>query len=78
MATVRKCSMAFMTDAGKKITVSVTHAKPLLFEGTVAEAEAIISPVMDVIMTQQPLNVTLASKAGWTLTKTDTTKSDDE
>ncbi|MDO5562584.1 MAG: DUF2922 domain-containing protein [Synergistaceae bacterium] len=58
MKTVK---LMFETDAGKSFAVSMNYAAPALFE---EGGDALVRAALDAIMTQQPFNVTLASKKG--------------
>lgn len=65
-------SMHFLTDAGKKFTLSMANIDPEL-ENDV-ELQTKIETAQASIVTLQPFAVTLESPSGWALTRTDTIK----
>ncbi|MDO5563253.1 MAG: DUF2922 family protein [Synergistaceae bacterium] len=71
MTVAKKVVLKFRTDAGKDFNVTVNNAADALFE---EGGDALVRAALDALMTQQPFNITLASKTGAVLTTTDTTE----
>lgn len=65
-------SMYFLTDAGKKFTLSMANIDPELEEDN--ELQTKIETAQASIVTIQPFAVTLEAPSGWALTRTDTIK----
>lgn len=65
-------SMHFLTDAGKKFTLSMANIDPELEQDN--ELETKIAAAQASIVTIQPFAVTLEAPSGWALTRTDTIK----
>lgn len=65
-------SMYFLTDAGKKFTLSMANIDPELEEDN--ELQTRIEAAQASIVTIQPFAVTLEAPSGWALTRTDTIK----
>ena len=65
-------SMYFLTDAGKKFTLSMANIDPELEEDN--ELQTKIEAAQASIVTIQPFAVTLEAPSGWALTRTDTIK----
>lgn len=65
-------SMHFLTDAGKKFTLSMANIDPELEEDV--ELQTKIEAAQASIVSIQPFSVTLEAPSGWALTRTDTIK----
>lgn len=65
-------SMHFLTDAGKKFTLSMANIDPELEQDV--ELESKMATAQASIVTIQPFAVTLEAPSGWALTRTDTIK----
>lgn len=65
-------SMYFLTDAGKKFTLSMKNIDPELEQDN--ELQTKIEAAQASIVTIQPFAVTLEGPSGWALIRTDTIK----
>lgn len=65
-------SMYFLTDAGKKFTLSMANIDPELEHDN--ELQTKIETAQASIVTIQPFAVTLEGPSGWALIRTDTIK----
>ena len=73
ISSTRKLKMKFKTVSGEDLSIILNYAKDGLTDG---EGAALVRAAMDEVLTDQPMNVSIARKNGAQIIETTTTDVD--